>query len=208
MAPARAPLRPLMTSAWVMPEMVFFMLLYTRLDRRLSALATLPFRVWMNFWGSVIFQRMKLSATMVFLSWVITSDTGRSYSSTVLGILSTVWITGTIKLMPARERMLTTRPNCRMTEYSLLRVTTTLPLSTSSARMSTSTVTAHRAVFLVVFSIYVHSSCYSVVPEPAVSGAGVAAGAAVSLMSNISSRVPDPSVMMTRSPGSTSSMAS
>ena len=108
----------------------------------------------MNFWGSVIRHRMKLSATMVFLSWVITSDTGRSYSSRVLGILSTVWIRGIRRPMPGSERMPTTRPNCRMTAYSLLRVMYRLPLSSSRAR-NTTTAAIHRPVCFFVWVIFV-----------------------------------------------------
>ena len=45
---------------------------------RLSAFATLPESVWINFRGSVIFQRTKLSATIDFLSDVMTSLAARS----------------------------------------------------------------------------------------------------------------------------------
>ena len=45
---------------------------------RYSAFAMLPERVWMNFSGSLMRQRTKESATMDFLSLVITSLTARS----------------------------------------------------------------------------------------------------------------------------------
>ena len=75
---ASSPSRPEMTSSCFMELMTFFRLLYTTVSMRYSALARLPESVWMNLSGSEISHSTKLSATIDFLSAVMTSLTARS----------------------------------------------------------------------------------------------------------------------------------
>ena len=53
-----APFRPEITSSWVVLLMTFLVELYTMASRRLSAPEMEPFRVWANFTGSVMCQRI------------------------------------------------------------------------------------------------------------------------------------------------------
>ena len=76
------------------------------------------FSVCVNFFASVMRHRMKSSAIMDFLSFVITSDGAISYSWIERGTFVTVSTNGTFRLKPAFSRTATILPNFVTTAYS------------------------------------------------------------------------------------------
>ena len=151
MRAASSPSRPDITSSCFIELITVLRLLYTTVSMRYSAFAMLPDSVWINFSGSVMRQSTKLSATMDFLSLVITSLTARSYSISVLGRVLTVWMNGSFMLSPGASTMRTTLPNWRTMLYSFCCVVKKQP---PIMHTISSTATIGRAIFSVFFITY------------------------------------------------------